>query len=154
MKSLVEFLSEKIYWGNSAAGCIIVAKDTKRILFLLRSGEEDSEAGQWEMTIGGKKDPEDNDSTANVEREIEEEIGVVPNEIETKLVEIFIDSGENHEDFKYHVYAKLVKSEFKPVLSDEHSDFKWVDIYSDLPSPLHFGAERLLKSQKVLDLVK
>jgi len=148
MISFKEFLIERKYWGKSAAGAIIVELKTKKILFLKRSADEDSEQQEWEITIGGKSDTTDVDALDTVNREIFEEIGLI-NEISSNMLELFFDTSDNHDPFKYHVFVKTVPTEFKPVLSKEHTDYRWVDIHKDvIPTPLHFGAERLLKHPK------
>lgn len=157
MKTFKEFLTEQTYYGTSASGGIIVANDTKKILFLKRSEDEDSEQLQWEMCVGGSSDAEDLDAKATFVREAAEEIGVSQDMLfGGGLTEIFVDFGENFKPFKYHVFHFYTLSEFNPILSDEHVDFKWVDItnINDIPHPLHFGTERLLKNPNVLGLVK
>jgi len=155
MKTFKEFLKEIHYWGKEAAGTIFIANDTKRILFLQRSGEEDSEQGQWEITIGGKKDEADIFINVTRDREADEELGVTPDVLDTKSIEIFYDTSDNHEPFRYYVFVKIVSREFVPKLSEEHSAYKWVNILiEELPSPLHFGAERLIKSPRILELIK
>jgi len=155
MESFKQFFERK-YYGTEAAGTIFVADDTKRILFLKRSGEEDSEQGQWEITIGGKKDDEDIDVTVTRDRESNEEIGDVPNVIDVQMIEMFVDTGEDNKPFRYTVFSKKVKNEFKPKLSHEHDAFKWVHIIKEeIPTPLHFGTERLIyKNYRIKDLTK
>ena len=146
MRTFKQYLEERKYWGTEAAGTIHVAKDTGRILFLLRSGDEDSESGQWEMTIGGRKEETDPDAGATRDREAAEEIGPVANILDTRQIELFFDTGDDHKPFKYNVFVRVMAGEFEPTLSDEHDGWKWVDIAkNEIPSPLHFGAERLLK---------
>lgn len=156
MKTFKEYLTEQKFWGTEAAGTVFIANDTKRILFLKRSGEEDSEQGQWEITVGGKKDPEDIHIHVTRDREAGEELGVAIDVLDTISLEVFMSAGEDHKPFKYFSFAKIVSGEFTPKLSDEHSDFKWVHIKNEeIPSPLHFGAEHLIfKSTKLKDLIK
>jgi len=156
MKTFKEYYTERKYWGTEAAGTVHIANDTKRILFLKRSVEEDSEQGQWEITIGGKKDDSDHAINITRDRETEEEIGPVEY-TDTKSIEVFFDTGEDHRPFKYYVYARMVPKEFVPKLSEEHSEYKWVDINNenDIPKPLHFGAERLIyKTDRIRKLVE
>jgi 8-oxo-dGTP pyrophosphatase MutT (NUDIX family) len=152
MKTFREFLAERKFWGEEAAGTVFVANDTKRILFLKRSGEEDSEQGQWEITVGGKRDPEDLDIAATRDREAGEELGVEVDVLRVVSLEVFFGVGDDHRRFKYHSYAKVVPAEFEPTLSDEHSAYKWVDVRSEeIPSPLHFGADHLINRSIVLN---
>lgn len=158
MKSFKQYFEERIYWGTEAAGTVFIANDTKRILFLKRSGEEDSEQDHWEITIGGKKDPEDIDAGATRDREAREELGIDVPILDIISLEVFIDTGEDHRPFKYFSFAKIVQSEFTPILSEEHSNFKWVNIKTEedkIPTPLHFGAQHLIydtnRLKKIMD---
>lgn len=154
MKTFKQFLEERKYWGTEAAGTIFIANDTKRILFLKRSKDEDSEQEQWEITIGGKKDEDDIDATQTRDREAFEEIGEVDNIIETKLIEIFMDTGDDHKSFKYYTYVKIIKNEFKPKLSHEHTAFKWVHVLNEeIPEPKHFAVDNLIKNPLILELI-
>lgn len=138
-------LLERNYFGTEAAGTIIFAESTKRILFLKRSADEDSEQECWEFTIGGKKDKNEICVKSAASREMSEEIGKLTNIISFDIFDIFYDTNTiDMTPFKYYSYFMKVDKEFNPVLSDEHTDFKWVDIVNEeLPNPLHFGVERL-----------
>jgi 8-oxo-dGTP pyrophosphatase MutT (NUDIX family) len=156
LKTFKEYLSEQKFWGTQAAGTVFIAKDTNRILFLKRSGEEDSEQGHWEITVGGKRDPEDFTIANTRDREAGEELGIAIDVLDTISLEVFMSAGDNHKGFKYYSFAKIVPSEFTPKLSEEHSDYKWVNVKTEeIPTPLHFGAEHLLfKSIILQDLIK
>lgn len=151
MKTFKKFLLEQQYYGIEATGCVIYAQDTNRVLFLKRSNTENSEIGQWEFTIGGKKDEEDIDAKDSVKREVFEEIGKLTQIISFDIIDIFYDSGDDNKPFKYFTYFVKVGKEFIPELSEEHSDYRWIDINSDiLPEPRHFGFDRLIERIKTL----
>ena len=153
MQTFKQFFMERKYWGREAAGTIFVAADTGRILFLRRSGEEDSEQGQWEITIGGRKDDDDLNIAVTRDREAGEELGVAITVLDTKTIEIFDDVGDDHEPFRYTVFLKTVPDEFTPKLSDEHDAWRWAypNIGKECPTPLHFGAERLIANPRMKD---
>lgn len=137
------------YWGEKAAGCIIVAKDTGRIL-LSKRGIEAEEPGTW-GTWGGKLDAGEDEMQA-LAREVEEETGYEVDKVQPLYV--FRDGN-----FEYHNYLVLVPFEFVPKLNrEENVDSMWVD-YGKWPSNLHFGLKALIlnaghKIRKVIDLIK
>lgn len=136
------------YWGEKAAGCIIISKDTGRIL-LAKRGVEAEEPGTW-GTWGGKLDAGENAKQA-VSREVEEETGYEV--IKVQPLYVFRDG-----DFEYHNFLVVVPFEFTPKLNWENDDSMWVE-YGKWPSNLHFGFEALIlnsghKIRKVIDLIK
>lgn len=137
------------YWGDEAAGCIFVAKDTGRIL-LAQRGEEAEEPGTW-GTWGGKIDGDETPKEA-VAREVEEETGY-DGIVKIHPLYVFQDGT-----FKYHNFLVVVPFEFTPQLNWENENSVWVE-YGKWPEPLHFGLEALLqhagpKIQKVIALLK
>src|SRR5690348_9904949 len=117
------------YWGNEAAGAIIIAKDTGRILLPKRSEKINYEPGTW-GTWGGKIDAGETPKEA-VAREIYEETGVDGVE---KIYPLYTYTDE---EFNYHNFLVLVPFEFAPKLNWENSTSTWVE-YGEWPSPLHF----------------
>lgn len=143
--------SEK-YWGNEAAGCIFISKDSGRILFAHRSPNIDFEPNTW-AGWGGKIDNKETPAQA-VEREVEEETGFSGN---YKINHVW-----TYEDpkagFKYYNYVVVVPHEFTPKLNWENDTSKWVE-YGDWPQPLHYGMEALFaaagtKIKRIVDLIK
>jgi N-acetylmuramoyl-L-alanine amidase len=139
--------SSNEYWGKKAAGVIIVAKDTGRILLLQRS-IECNEEGTWGIP-GGKIDGGESKTIA-VKRETMEECGV---ELESISHLYTYTNGS----FRYDTYLSIVPFEFIPKLNWESDGSKWVE-YGDWPNPLHFGMEALIKHsghviKKVIDLL-
>ena len=138
------------YWGNKAAGCIFLSKDTGRILLAHRSNEVDYEPETW-GTWGGKIDGSETPAQA-VEREVEEETGYTDL---FKLHPLYVfKDGE----FEYHNYLVIVQFEFTPQLNWENDDSAWVE-YGNWPKPLHFGMVELInhvgpKLKRIVDLLK
>ena len=142
--------TQREYWGESAAGCIFVAKDTGRILIAHRSDRVDYEPETW-GTWGGKIDMDESPKQA-VEREVEEETGFTG---QYKIHPLYTYRDGT---FAYHNYLVVVPFEFTPQLNWENDSSSWVD-FGDWPTPLHFGLVELIKHaggkiQKVIDLLK
>lgn len=145
-----EDTSTKQYWGSQAAGCIIIAKDTGRILLGHRSDRCEYEPSVW-GTWGGKID-NDEDPKAAVKREVQEETGY---DGVTKVSPLYVYTDG---DFRYNNYALIVPFEFTPQLNWEHDTSKWIE-FGDWPEPMHFGLEALLqhagqKIKRVVELLK
>jgi 8-oxo-dGTP pyrophosphatase MutT (NUDIX family) len=136
------------YWGDTAAGCIFVAKDTGRIL-LAQRGIEAEEPGTW-GTWGGKIDGDESPQEA-VKREVEEETGY---DGITKITPLYVYRDGT---FKYHNFLVIVPFEFTPQLNWENENSAWVE-YGKWPEPIHFGLTTLLnhaghKIKHVIDLL-
>lgn len=142
--------SQREYWGEAAAGCLFVAKDTGKILIAHRSDRVDYEPETW-GTWGGKIDMDESPKQA-VEREVEEETGFSG---QYKIHPLYTyQDGE----FKYYNYLVVVPFEFTPQLNWENDNSSWVE-FGDWPTPMHFGLEELIKHaghkiRRVIDLVK
>lgn len=142
--------TERTYWGDEAAGCIFIAKDTGRILLAHRSHRTGFEPNTW-GTWGGKIDFEETPKET-IAREVEEETGFSG---KYKINHLYTYEDGN---FKYYNYMVIVPFEFTPQLNWENDNSKWVE-YGEWPSPLHFGMESLLqhagsKIKHVIDLLK
>lgn len=137
------------YWGERAAGCIFIAKDTGRILLAHRSGKVDFEPDTW-GTWGGKIDLDETPKDAVV-REVEEETGYT-DVSKIQPLHVYRDG-----QFEYHNFLIIVPFEFTPQLNWENQGSKWVT-YGDWPEPLHFGMVELIKHagtkiKKIIDLL-
>lgn len=132
-----EALARTGFWGTRAAGAIIVARDTGRILLPLRSGsvQEPGTWGTWGGAIDGAETPE-----AAVLREVQEETSYRG---DVELVPLYVFRRDS---FAYHNYMAVVAHEFVPELNWETSDFTWVTL-DDMPEPLHFGLAALLRDR-------
>lgn len=138
------------YWGEEAAGCVFIAKDTGRLLFAHRSNNVDYEPNTW-AGWGGKIDNEESPAQA-VQREVEEETGVSG---DYKINHIW--TYENG-DFKYYNYIVIVPYEFTPKLNWENNDSKWVE-YGNWPQPFHYGMTALFEVKgstikRIINLIK
>lgn len=122
------------FWGKQGAGCIFLAKDTKRILLPYRSSsvEQPHTWGVWGGAIDNKENPSD-----AVRREVREEAGYTGS---AQLVPLVVFQKGT---FKYHNFLTIVDKEFTPKTNWETDDFRWVD-YGNWPTPLHFGLQYLI----------
>jgi 8-oxo-dGTP pyrophosphatase MutT (NUDIX family) len=135
------------------SGGIFLAKDTHRLLFLLRT--QGKTAGTWGL-VGGRKEPTDITAYDALTREIQEEVGKTPPIKKIIPLELFIS---NDQHFQYNTYVLLIDREFIPVLNDEHSGYAWCD-YENFPKPLHQGVKNSFtnkiiraKLELLLDLI-
>lgn len=134
------------FWGKAGAGCLIMANDTKKFLFPLRSKDvlQPHTWGTWGGAIDEGEDPKQ-----AVQREVSEEAGyngpasVVP-------LFVFHDSKSN---FKYYNYLVIVDHEFSPNLNWETDDAIWTS-FNNLPSPLHFGVTNILNDGQSMQTIK
>lgn len=124
------------------SGGLILARDTKRFLFLLRN--KGKTAGTWGF-VGGKKEPIDQTPYDTLTREIGEEIGEIP---PIKKV-IPLEQYTSHDQhFRYNTYILIVDREFIPLLNDEHVSYAWCG-YNSFPKPLHQGVKSSLNNRFV-----
>lgn len=132
------------------SGGIVLARETKRFLFLLRNKEQ-----TWGF-VGGQKEPGDATPYETLIREITEELGSVPVIEKTVPLELYTS---NDGDFHYHTYVLITEKEFVPQLNDEHSGYAWVS-YANWPKPLHQAVKTSLnnranktKLEVILDII-
>ena len=114
-----------------ACGALLLANDTKRLMFLLR--DNDTHSNTWGL-VGGKVEANETVMQA-LEREIMEEVGRSLSINKTIPLELFRSDDGN---FEYHTFICLIDEEFIPKLSDEHKGYCWCDVDS-FPKPLHPG---------------
>lgn len=121
------------------AGFLLVARDTRRMLLVLRSGAV-GEPYTWGLPGGGSKS-RDYDERTTALRELQEETGFDgPVAGSSKPVYVF----REHSGFVYHNFIGFVEHEFQPELDEENDDCGWFS-FEDLPDPLHFGAHLLFE---------
>jgi 8-oxo-dGTP pyrophosphatase MutT (NUDIX family) len=137
----------------TCAGGIFLAVSTRRFLFLLRS--QGRTAGTWGLA-GGKKEPSDATAYDALLREIQEEIGFLPDINKVIPIEWYLSKDEL---FYYNTYVVLVKDEFIPELNHEHCGYCWVAV-DNWPKPLPQGLKTTLSSkttkakiQTILDVI-
>lgn len=114
------------------SGALFYAKSTRRFLFLMRTSGKT--ANTWGI-VGGKQETTDASNFEALKREIQEEIGFVPEIKKTIPLELFVSKDDR---FFYHTYLMIVEKEFIPTLNDEHNGWAWAEIDCH-PKPLHKG---------------
>lgn len=151
-KSLLEYSNNKLianfnktgFWGEKGAGCIILSKNTGRVLIPLRS-EHVAQKGTW-GTWGGAIDENESPIDA-VKREVSEEAGYTG---DMKIIPLHV--FKHNSGFKYYNYLVVVNDEFKPKLNWETKRAHW--FYPDeLPNPLHFGLDEILSNQTDVNIL-
>lgn len=134
-----------VYWGRQAAGALIFAVDTGRVLLLLRS-EEVMEPGLWGIPGGRVEAGEDPRETALVETS--EECGDTPG-----LVVDFAPIDEwraSDGDFVYYTFRASVPAEFVPTLNWESDDYRWAEPADAARDPgVHHNVRRVLAGLEV-----
>lgn len=121
------------------SGALIYAKNTHRILLIQKSNGKHQ--GTWGL-VGGTNLADEN-PWQGLQREIEEEIGFIPDIIKTLPLEKFVS---NDSVFNFHTYFCVIESEFIPTLSEEHIAWGWFD-FKLLPKPVHKGLELSLRNK-------
>jgi 8-oxo-dGTP pyrophosphatase MutT (NUDIX family) len=119
------------YSDLRACGAVVYAKNTSRVLFLLRSG--DKHQNTWALA-GGKAEQNETVLEA-LHRELDEEIGLAAADLKLIPLELFKSRDGK---FEYHTFVCLVDEEFVPNLNEEHKGYCWCDTDS-FPKPLHPG---------------
>jgi 8-oxo-dGTP pyrophosphatase MutT (NUDIX family) len=105
-----------------ATGCYIIYGDNT--LFLKRAETDDGYQDLW-GTPGGKLDNET--PKENILREIEEETNIRINETDKNLkfiMKTFVTYPKVK--FIYHVFTYKIYTMPKVILSEEHSEYKWI----------------------------
>ena len=121
------------------SGALFYTLDTNRFLFLHRTSSRHNNV--WGLVGGTNEDKET--PWEGLQREIQEEIGKIPNIKKTIPLETFVS---NDEHFNFHTYLCVIDSEFIPVLNDEHDGFAWCS-FGKWPKPLHQGLNNTLRNK-------
>lgn len=121
------------------SGALIYSKNTKRFLLLQKA--QGKHTGTWGL-VGGTT-VEGENPWQGLQREIVEEIGLMPNFIKVIPIETFVS---NDTVFNFHTYLCIIEHEFVPVLSSEHCGWAWANI-NNTPRPLHQGLKNSLSSK-------
>jgi 8-oxo-dGTP pyrophosphatase MutT (NUDIX family) len=114
-----------------ACGAVVYAKNTSRVLFLLRNTEKYNDT--WALA-GGKVEGNETVIEA-LKRELKEEISFDIDQNKIIPLELFTSKDNK---FRYHTFVCLVEEEFIPKLNAEHKGYCWCDI-NNYPKPLHPG---------------
>lgn len=123
------------------SGALIYSKSTGRVLLLQKS--HGKHQGTWGL-VGGTTTEGEN-PWQGLQREIQEEIGAIPNIIKSIPIETFVS---NDTVFNFHTYLCVVDKEFVPQLSTEHTGWAWAAIDST-PRPLHQGLKSSFSSKTI-----
>jgi 8-oxo-dGTP pyrophosphatase MutT (NUDIX family) len=110
------------------AGVLIKAKDTNRVLLVLRNNFCD-EPKTWALISGGIN--KDEDVLEGLKREVYEELSVNADILQYNFIRI-----EEDNDLIFFYHEGFTEHEFLPILNEEHDDFGWFD-ENELPSPLY-----------------
>jgi len=134
------------------SGALIYAKKTRRFLLLQKFRGRNQ--GTWGLVGGTNIQGES--PWQGLQREIQEEIGFIPDIIKTIPIETFVS---NDTVFNFHTYLCVIEDEFIPTLSDEHCAWAW-SIIDSAPKPLHQGLRNSFsnkiirtKLQTIFDLI-
>jgi 8-oxo-dGTP pyrophosphatase MutT (NUDIX family) len=123
----------------TCSGALFYTLNTNRFLFLHRaSGKRNNLWGLVGGTNEGIETPFE-----GLTREIEEEIGFLPNIKKTLPLESFISLDSK---FHFHTYLCVVEEEFIPQLNNEHDGYAWCS-FTKWPKPLHHGLRNTLQSK-------
>jgi 8-oxo-dGTP pyrophosphatase MutT (NUDIX family) len=135
------------------SGALFYAKSTRRFLLLQKA--EGKHSGTWGL-VGGTN-VEGESAWQGLQREVVEEIGIMPAILKTIPLETFVS---NDTVFNFHTYLCVIDSEFVPILSNEHRGWAWATI-DHTPKPLHQGLRNSFgnkiirtKLQTVFDIIE
>lgn len=123
------------FWGQRGAGCIMVAKDTGRILIAHRASKGVEEPETW-GTWGGAVDSS-NTFEETVIKEVEEECGYHGSLNLVPIYKFVHTSG-----FVYQNFIAIIDAEFTPQLNWESQGYEWCE-FGDWPHPLHPGLQKV-----------
>lgn len=128
------------FWGKRGAGCLVLALNTERILYVKRSSHV-LEPNTW-GTVGGAIDRNEDVQDA-VLRELKEETGYTGSYKANIHLYTFVD---NKTGFKYYNQLIIIPDEYKCNLNWENSDYEWLPLGKYPPrNQQHFGLVELLK---------
>lgn len=121
------------------SGAVFYSRKTKRILLVQKA--RGKHQGTWGL-VGGTNEYTET-PWEGLKREIQEEIGSVPDILKTIPLETFVS---NDSVFHFHTYLCVVETEFIPELSDEHCAYSWTTV-DFAPKPLHQGLKNSFGSK-------
>jgi len=135
------------------SGALICAKNSRRFIFLQKT--QGKHKGHWGL-VGGTNNYGESAWTG-LTREIEEELGFIPEITKTIPLEKFVS---NDSLFQFHTFFCVVEQEFIPMLSNEHNAWGWFTLDSP-PKPLHKALDLSLRNkiiqtkiQTMLDIIE
>lgn len=126
----------------TAVGVWFYSTATDRLLYLMRNGSK--HAMTWGLP-GGKTDRGESLLTT-IERECQEEMGLMPQYHRLYPVEQFTSSDQN---FVYHTFFCPIVQEFQPRLNHEHQGYAWIR-RGVWPRPMHPGLWNMVNLEEVM----
>lgn len=126
---------------------MILSHSTSRILLQLRAPDKNDNS-YWGFWGGTSENGESVIDT--IRREMEEEIGFMPETIKNYPIHKLVS---NDKKFEYYTYLVTVEDEFLPTLNYESVGYAWTP-YDMTPSPLHPGAKVVLYNPKILSKIR
>lgn len=123
------------------SGALIISKDTHRFLLVQKSNGKNH--GKWGLVGGTNLEGES--AWQGLTREIQEEIGFMPDFKKTIPLEKFVSQDSL---FNFHTYLCIIDKEFIPALSSEHIGWGWFDIAYP-PKPVHRGLDLSLRNKTI-----
>lgn len=133
------------FFGAQAAGCVLMAKTTGRMLIVLRSAAVD-QPHTW-GNCGGAFDASEERPIQAAQREAHEETGYTGN---IQMIPLYVFAKG---DFRYSNFLAIVDDEFTPHLGWEADKAVWVEC-GKWPKPLHFGLSALFADSKSIGVIK
>lgn len=130
-----------------ASGCIFLSVTTGRVMLQLRS-KHVTHPNTWGF-FGGKGE-DDERPIETLLREINEELGIIPQYLRIIPVNKFVATNRK---FEYNSFVITVEKEFCPPLQSESSGYAWVNI-GNWPQPIHPGAKVQCKSKEFIKKLK
>ena len=121
------------------SGALFYSLQSKRFLLLHRT--QSKQKNGWGL-VGGTNGKNESPWPA-LQREIQEEIGSLPDIKKTIPLETFVSTDSK---FQFHTYLCVIKEEFIPKLNDEHDGYAWVS-FGKWPKPLHLGLRNTLQNK-------
>jgi len=123
------------------SGALLYARQTHRFLLLQKATGKHQ--GTWGL-VGGTNLAGEN-PWQGLQREIQEEVGAMPNIKKTIPLEQFVS---NDSVFNFHTYFCVIEKEFIPTLSSEHTAWGWFNIKA-FPKPVHSGLALSLRNKTI-----
>tara|TARA_B100001250_G_scaffold187774_1_gene161344 strand:+ start:2297 stop:2773 length:477 start_codon:yes stop_codon:yes gene_type:complete len=120
-----------------ASGCLLLALDTGRVCLQQRS-QNNTHPRTWAFW-GGKAEANER-PIETLLRELEEEIGILPDVQKVHPLHIFTSKNS---EFTYNSFVVAVYEEFIPLLNNESDGYCWVKL-GNWPRPLHPGSKNIL----------
>ena len=138
--------------GIIGVGTIFLSLKTNRVLLQFRNSDKRQKHTWGFKGILKKANPYE-----ALIREVEEELGIVPDINKLNPIDVYQSKDRN---FMYYSFVAVIEEEFLPELNGESCGYAWVNI-GNWPKPLHEGARATLlynkgrdKLQTILELHK